>query len=339
MYHKCYLLLTLSLLFRWNEGVAQIPNIQMPPSTSGKIIGTVLDSETRKGLEFATISLYNYADSLLTGAITDQDGSFELKKIPFGHYYTKVYFMGYESYQSDSIHLSSEKSSINLNKIMLAQSPQGAEVVEIKAEKSLFQLGLDKKTFNVEKSDLANAENATEVLRGTPGIEVDKDETVKVRGKSVQVYINGKPTGLTGENQAAILRQLPANSIKSIEIITNPSAKESPEGGSSGIINIVMKKNSLLGFTGSVNAGVGSNAGAFLKENPQGPWVNKYTAGFSLNYKTDKINIFSNISANKRSTNLIDTIFLPIAPIISIPTIIPGTTIIQFGDVPEWIFT
>lgn len=295
--------LTVLLLFLFlQQSFGQSNPSDLPNPVVGKITGTVTDADTRKGLEFATISLYNYADSLLTGAITDSDGAFELSKIPEGKYYAKIYFMGYESHKSDSLHISSSQTFINLNRISLSPSPQGADVVEIKAEKSLLQLGLDKKVFNVEKSDLANAENATEVLRSTPSVEVDKDEAVKVRGKVVQVYINGKPTGLTGENQAAILRQIPANTIKSIEIITNPSAKESPEGGSSGIINIVMKKNTLQGFTGSVNAGVGTNAAAFRKEDAQGPWVNKYNSGFSLNYKSNKINIFTNINANQRGS-------------------------------------
>lgn len=278
---------------------AQIPTA--PAATSGSIKGSIIDAQTKKALEFATISLYSTSDSLISGAITDALGDFQLKKVPFGQYYAKLTFMGYVTRRIDSIEISADKSYKMLGRLEIQADAQTQDEVEIIGEKSLLELGLDKKVFNVEKSDLANAENATEVLRGTPTIEVDKDEKVKVRGKMVQVYINGKPTGLTGENQAAVLRQIPANIIKKIEIITNPSAKHAPDGGSSGIINIVMKRNPLQGFTGSVRAGVGTNSRAWQK-NGTGPLFNKYNGGLSLNYKSEKINLFSNFSTYQRNS-------------------------------------
>ncbi len=266
-----------------------------------RIQGSIVDAQSQKALEFATISVYNYSDSLISGAITDAQGLFVLKELPYGDYYAKASFMGYVTRQLDSIRISAASPIKQLGAIALQANAQTQEEVEIIAEKSLLELGLDKKVFNVEKSDLANAENATEVLRGTPSVEVDKDEKVKVRGKVVQVFINGKPTGLTGENQAAILRQIPANNIKKIEIITNPSAKYAPDGGASGIINIVMKQNRLQGFTGNVRVGTGTNGRAWQR-NGTGPLFNKYNGGFALNYKSEKLNIFSNMSAYQNNS-------------------------------------
>lgn len=280
-------------------GYAQTPNASS--TATGLIKGSIIDAQTKKALEFATISLYSSSDSLISGAITDALGDFQLKKVPFGQYYAKLTFMGYVTRRVDSIEVSAEKPYKMLGRLEIQADAQTQDEVEIVGEKSLLELGLDKKVFNVEKSDLANAENATEVLRGTPSVEVDKDEKVKVRGKVVQVFINGKPTGLTGENQAAVLRQIPANTIKKIEIITNPSAKHAPDGGSSGIINIVMKRNPLQGFTGSVRLGAGTNGRAWQK-NGTGPLFNKYNSGLSLNYKSEKLNLFSNISGYQRNS-------------------------------------
>jgi outer membrane receptor protein involved in Fe transport len=286
------LLLTLNI----SELYAQKPELD---NIKTVIKGNIIDSASRKPLEFAAISVYK-EDSLISGAISDADGDFTIN-LSLGKYRLKIDFIGYNSKIIDNIKFTPELPFVNLGRIMLTEDQKMQTEVIIKGEKSLMQLGLDKRVFNVEKSALSDAENATEVLRATPGVEVDKDEAVKVRGKSVTVFINGKPTGLSGENQAAILRQIPANTIKSIEIMTNPSARNAPDGGSSTIINIVLKKNTLEGFTGSVNAGIGTNALAF-NSNPEGYWFNKYNGGLALNYKSRNINLFSNINLNERGT-------------------------------------
>ncbi|WCL80416.1 TonB-dependent receptor [Saprospira sp. CCB-QB6] len=270
----------------------------MPPAQT-TVLGQLVDTENKKPLEFATVSLYNLSDSLITGGITDMDGNFRIPGLPYGDYYAKLNFMGYEEKRIDSLRL--ELPTLNLGQILLKPDAATQETVQITANKSLLKLGLDKKVFDVENSGLGNSESATEVLRSTPGIEVDQDEQIKVRGKVVQVYINGKPTGLTGENQAAVLRQLPANSIKSVEIITSPSAKDAPDGGAGGIINIVMKRNLLSGFTGNVNARIGTNARGWRSE-PVGPMFNKFNTGLGLNYKSEKLNLFSNVSWNRRGS-------------------------------------
>lgn len=254
---------------------------QMPKV--GKVIGTIIDSISNKPLEFATISVYHMRDSsMVGGAISNPKGKFEIMELPIGRLVVKVSYMGYKSKVAGRITVRPDNPLHDLGKIILAPTQAVLETAEVTAEKQVFQLGLDKKIFNVDKTDLGLSENATEVLRNVPTVDVDMDGNVKIRGSAVQVYINGKPTGLTGDSQAEIMDQLPANTIKSVELITSPSAKYDPEG-ESGIINIVLKKNVLEGFTGSVNGSIGTV-------------FNKFDAGLSLNYRNNKLNVFSNFS-------------------------------------------
>ena len=260
---------------------------QMPKI--GVLTGTVLDSMSGKPLEFATVSVFRQRDSALVGGvITNEKGQFKVEQLPVGKHRVVVSFTGYRSQTIPEVTLTFQALEQNLGAIVVAPSAAVLDGIEVTAETSTFQLGLDKRIFNVDKTNLGDSENATEVLRNTPTVEVDFDGAVKVRGSDVQVYINGKPTGLTGDSQAEILDQLPANSIKKVELITSPSAKYDPEGGS-GIINIVLKKNVLEGFTGSVNVAVGTSTWAPFQ---------RYRGGLSLNFRNDKINFFSNFSYN-----------------------------------------
>jgi len=255
----------------------------------GKITGTVYDSVSQKALEFATVSVFSIRDSsLIGGVITDGKGAFTIDKLPLGRHRVTINYMGYETYTIQSVKLPPNDPSTDLGKIYVRPTAATLEIAEVTADKAVFELGLDKKVFNVDKTNLGDSENATEILRNTPTVEVDFDGAVKIRGSEVQVYINGKPTGLTGDSQAEILDQLPANSVKKIELITSPSAKYDPEGGS-GIINIVLKKNVLEGFTGSANLSVGTSTWNPFK---------RYRGGLSLNFRNNKINIFSNFSYN-----------------------------------------
>lgn len=283
-----YFLCTLLLVLWVCQVQAQAPSARTAPKI-GVISGTVLDSATTKPLEFATVSVYRLRDSALVGGIiTNAKGQFKIEQLPIGKHRVTVSFMGYRTYTIPEVALSFQAQEANLGAIIIAPNAALLDGIEVTAEQSAFQLGLDKRVFNVDKTNLGDSENATEVLRNTPTVEVDFDGAVKVRGSSVQVYINGKPTGLTGDSQAEILDQLPANSIKKVELITSPSAKYDPEGGG-GIINIVLKKNVLEGFTGTVNASVGTSTWAPFQ---------RYRGGLSLNFRNDKINFFSNFSYN-----------------------------------------
>lgn len=272
-----------------------------PPGARGKrqrpkigiLFGVVKDVQNAQALEYATVSVFSLRDSALVGgAIVNSKGKFRIEKLPVGGVRVEINFLGYQPKTINRLRIPFNDPIVNLGKIELAPMENELGVAEVTAEKQVFQLGLDKKVFNVSKTDLGESENATEVLRNTPTVEVDFDGNVKIRGSGVKVYINGKPTGLTGDSQAEVLDQLPANSIKSVELITSPSAKYDPEGAS-GIINIILKKNILEGFTGSVNASVGTS-----------PWMpfGKYRGGLDLNFRNNKVNIFSNFSYNSKTS-------------------------------------
>ena len=292
-----YTLSFLVVLFFFQSSIAQYPGAsggaggrQIPKI--GKITGIIIDSLSNKPLEFAMVSVFNQRDSSLVGGmITDSKGRFELEQLPLGRHRLTVSYLGYKTF-SKSLKLPPSEPRIEFGKILIAPSEATLKVAEVTADKAVFQLGLDKKIFNVDKTNLGDSENATEVLRNTPTVEVDFDGNVKIRGSAVQVYINGKPTGLTGDSQAEILDQLPANTIKTVELITNPSAKYDPEG-ESGIINIVLKKNVLEGFTGSANASVGTSAWHLFR---------RYRGGLSLNFRNNKVNVFSNFSYNYKES-------------------------------------
>lgn len=262
---------------------SQNPNYRNDPNAPqiGKIKGIVLDSKTKQPIEFATIALYKLKDSsLVTGAVASDKGAFELSSLGFGRYFMKVNFIGYKLLVIDTISIRPKMPELTIGSIKLHSNTEQLGEVEVSSEKSTIQLGIDKKIFNVEKSIVSEGGSATEVLQSIPSVSVDIDGNISLRGSgNVTVLVDGKPSGITGSSRAAILQQIPASSIESIELITNPSAKYDPDG-MSGIINIVLKKNKLSGFNGSVSAGIGTN--------------DKYNASANISYRNSKVNFFAN---------------------------------------------
>jgi outer membrane receptor protein involved in Fe transport len=247
----------------------------------GKIKGVVIDNTTKQMVEFATIVLYKLKDStLVTGVVAGVKGDFQLSEIPYGRYFMKINFIGYKQLVLDSIAIRPASPEINLGQIKLKSNTEQLGEVEVSTEKSTLQLGIDRKIFNVEKSIVSEGGSASDVLQSIPSVSVDIDGNISMRGSgNVTVLIDGKPSGLTGSSRAAILQQIPASSIESIELITNPSAKYDPDG-MSGIINVIMKKNKLNGFNGSVTVGAGTG--------------DKYNASATISYRNSKINVYAN---------------------------------------------
>ena len=258
----------------------------------GKIKGVVIDNATKQMVEFATIALYKLKDStLVNGVVAGVKGDFQLLEIPYGRYFMKINFIGYKQLVLDSIKIRPASSEINLGQIKLKSNTEQLEEIEVSTEKSTLQLGIDRKIFNVEKSIVSEGGSASDVLQSIPSVSVDIDGNISMRGSgNVIVLIDGKPSGLTGSSRAAILQQIPASSIESIELITNPSAKYDPDG-MSGIINVIMKKNKLNGFNGSVSVGAGTG--------------DKYNAAANISYRNSKINVYANygLRSNNRTGN------------------------------------
>lgn len=258
----------------------QFPQGENAPAI-GKIKGVITDNKTKLPVEFATVALFKLKDSsLVTGVVAGTKGDFQLSELPFGRYFMKINFIGYKQLVIDTIAIRPKTVEVDLGSIKLKDNTELLGEVEVAIEKSTLQLGIDRKVFNVEKSIVSEGGSATDVLQSIPSVSVDIDGNISMRGSgNVTVLIDGKPSSITGSSRAAILQQIPASSIESIELITNPSAKYDPDG-MSGIINIITKKNKLNGFNGSVTIGVGTG--------------DKYNAGATISYRNSKVNVYAN---------------------------------------------
>ncbi|MCB9013865.1 MAG: TonB-dependent receptor [Bacteroidales bacterium] len=246
----------------------------------GTITGKVYDENLKKPMEYTSIAVYSAADSsLITGTISDGEGNFILKNIPYGRYYIMANFMGYEKSFLEDISLSSDQPVKNIGVINLKAASQKLEEVEVVGTQNRIEYKIDRKVINVAQDLNATGGSAVDVLQNTPSVTVDIDGNVSLRGSTnFTVLIDGRPSPLAG-NEA--LQQIPASAIQNIELITNPSAKYDPDG-MAGIINIVMKKNSLQGLSGIFNTSVGTGS--------------KYSGDFLLSYKTKKYNVFGGLN-------------------------------------------
>jgi hypothetical protein len=249
----------------------------------GTISGKVID-ETNQPAIYATVSLHNSKDStLVRGTISNLDGEYSLDNIAAGNYYVSVTMVGFDKTRSSVKQLAAGAKLVVETLKLKTLSNQLAEV-SVAAKRPLIENQIDKTVLNVENSALATGNNVMELLQKAPGVTVDKDDKINLRGKSgVQVMIDGKPSYLSQEQLANLLRATDASNIQSIEIITNPSAKYDASGNS-GIINIKMKKNQNFGTNGTLTAG-----GGYGKRH-------KADASISLNHRQKLFNVFSNYS-------------------------------------------
>lgn len=227
----------------------------IPTVKAAVITGKVVDASGTP-IEFVNVVLkLAGSNEFVSGGVTDLQGGFNLESLPAGAYRLEISFVGYLPYSQD-ITVQRLNQTINLRTIELREDAQMLGEVEIVRQGSSMRFDIDKKVFNVDQNVAAAGASASEVLENIPSIEVDNDGNISLRSNSnVEVWINGKPSGLDEDNRAQFLEQLPAGSIESVEVITNPSAKFSPEG-TAGIINIVLKKDRRSGFFGSVSGGI-----------------------------------------------------------------------------------
>jgi outer membrane receptor protein involved in Fe transport len=253
-------------------------------SPDGRMVGYVMDSTNAKPVEFANLALYSVIDSsLVTGSITNIEGHFAFRHVPDGEYYLEIHFIGYEKKTVKNIVLHENERRLNLGEIYLNITSFNLEAAEVVAKRSLTEYRLDRKVINVSQDISNTGASAAQVLEKSPSVRVDVEGNVTLRGSSnFTVFIDGKPSVLDG-NEA--LQQIPANTIENIEVITNPSVKYDPDG-TSGIININLKKNRLQGFSGIVDFTAATGE--------------KYAADLYLNYKTGKFNFYGGIDWNDR---------------------------------------
>tara|TARA_R110002050_G_scaffold16019_2_gene49005 strand:- start:100718 stop:103192 length:2475 start_codon:yes stop_codon:yes gene_type:complete len=248
-----------------------------------KITGTVLEQDTGQPLEYATLVLQSVEEpSKITGGITDGNGKYEVETVQ-GKFNISIEYIGYRTYKLPNQILNSSK---DLGIIKLAPDVSELEGVEVVAEKTTVEIRLDKKVYNIGKDLTNSGANVSDALNNVPSVTVDVDGAISLRGnENVRILINGKPSAMAGFGSTDALRQLPADAIEKVEVITSPSARYDAEG-TAGILNIILRKEKTLGFNGSVNTTIG--------------YPNASQISSNLNLRTDKFNIFNTLGYSYR---------------------------------------
>lgn len=260
-----------------------VPLLAQSPGT-GKLTGKVIDVQTNETVPFATAVLLNKETrAVVKTAQTDADGNLSVSGIPAGEYTFKISYVGYQTMVREGVLIGPKQSLISLGTIkMKAAKGNVLNEVSVTAKKAPIQLGIDKKVFAVDQSLVSEGGSAGDLLQNVPSVSTDMDGNVSLRGSTgVKVLIDGKPSLIAGGDIAQVLQSIPASSIETVEVITSPSAKYDAEG-QSGIINIVLKKNTRLGLNGNAAVTAGNR--------------DNYNANTSLSFQNKKINIYGNYS-------------------------------------------
>lgn len=268
--------------------VLSVLTVYAETEKGAQITGKVIDASTKQGMEFANISLRKTGSKeFIKGTVSDQLGAFRLDGVSNGNYVVAVSVVGYATFEKE-LTIGTGQKTINLRNILLKEDTQLLNEVQVVGQRSQMKFEIDRKVFNVDQSLATAGGSASDVLGNIPSVQVDPEGEVSLRGNSsVTVWINGKESGLSADNRAQILEQLPAESIERVEVITNPSAKYNPEG-TAGIINIVLKKNRKAGYYGSLQAGVDTRGG--------------YNAAGNVNFSSGKFESFVNVGTRVRKS-------------------------------------
>ena len=251
----------------------------------GVVRGKVLDKQNDEVLQFVTVRVTGADGKLAGGGMTDVKGQFHVQGLKDGAYTLEISLMGYKS-AVRRFQVTPEKRNIHYNAIYLSEDQKMLKEVQVTGQRSQMKLEVDRKTFTVDEVLAAAGGSVSDLLENIPSVEVTTDGEISLRGNSsVEVWINGKSSGLTSDNRAEILQQIPAESIERIEVIDNPSAKYSPEG-TAGIINIILKRDRRAGYYGSIQTGVNNQKG--------------WNVGGNINYSSKWVDAYANIGYRKR---------------------------------------
>jgi len=260
----------------------------------GVVRGRVLDKQTDEAMQFVNVAVTDHNGRMAGGGMTDANGQFSVSGLKDGQYTLTVTLVGYKK-ATRTFQLTPQRRTQHYTAIYLAEDTQMLREVQVTGQRSQMKLEVDRKTFTVDEVLAAAGGSVTDLLENIPSVEVTTDGEISLRGNSsVEVWINGKASGLTSDNRAEILQQIPAESIERIEVIDNPSAKYSPEG-TAGIINIILKRDRRAGYYGSVQAGA----------NQQGGW----NVGGNINYSSKWVDAYANLGHRRRKgkgTNMSD---------------------------------
>ena len=285
---------------------------QQTPAATGSITGKLVDAKNNP-VSYATVTLLRADSTVANGDLSKDDGSFSMTNVAVGNYRLRVESIGIAT-KFVSVQITADALNKQMGNVKLTETENTLGTVNITGERPIMELKVDKKVFNVEKNTTTAGGSATDVLQNVPSVSVDADGNVSLRGKSdVTILIDGKPSTLLGTDVASALQSLPANSIESVEVITNPSAKYDAQG-TSGIINIITKKDGRFGMNGNVTLGVGTG--------------NKYNGNLGLNARKGKWNVFLNSSFRINNTyNDVTTDRNDKDSTITHPVVAPGDTV------------
>jgi outer membrane receptor protein involved in Fe transport len=271
-------------------------------STIGHFYGRIVDAKTDKGMDGVSVQLVQSKfdtvsrkrrDTVIAGMITGRKGDFSLENLPiFGNFRLRITAIGFKTVEqkvafemkmTKGMDMQQALAGVDkdLGNIKLIAEAQTLEQVTVTASKPLISMGVDRKIYNVEKDISAQGGTGVDVMKNVPSVQVDIDGNVTLRNSSPTIFVDGRPTTLT-------LDQIPADAIQSVEIITNPGAKYDASGGTSGILNIVLKKNRKAGYNGNLRAGIDQRG--------------KFNLGADINIKQGKVNFFANANYGERKS-------------------------------------
>ncbi|SNR46011.1 TonB-dependent receptor domain-containing protein [Hymenobacter mucosus] len=249
------------------------------PKGTGRLTGLILDATTKKPVEYATVALLPATGNTpIDGTVCDDRGRFTLRDLAAGSYRVQVSFLGYTS-RTETVTVTD--GATDIGSLTLASSAQKLGEVTVTGERDVVETKPDRIVYNADKDLTNSGGTAADVLRKVPLVNVDPDGNVELRGTSnVRVLINNKPSGIVASSVADAMKQIPADQIKSVEVITTPSAKYDAEG-TGGIINIILKKNNLEGLNGSVGLAGGTRSS---------------NGNTTVNYRKGKVGLSSSVS-------------------------------------------
>ncbi|HYH16457.1 MAG TPA: TonB-dependent receptor, partial [Flavisolibacter sp.] len=262
--------------------------------TSARISGLVQDND-KKGLSGVNVSLLKVSDSALAKvAVTDKKGQYEFVGIKQGQYRIVLTYVGFEKHTTAIVDVA-ENATVQVPVVSLQEAAKGLTGVTVQSKRPFVETKLDKTVVNVEASPTSAGSSALEILEKSPGIMVNSDGAISLRGKQgVIVMIDGKPTYLSAADLTNMLKNMPASALDQIEIMTNPSSKYDASGNS-GIINIKTKKGKTAGFNGSVTIGATSTIYSINDKTYYSP---RSQNSLNFNYRKNKWNFFGNYNPN-----------------------------------------
>lgn len=292
---KIFILLMLTIAAQMTWAQAQ--------EGTGKISGSIIDTETQKPVEFATVALEDTKTSKpVNGSLADDKGKFEISKVANGTYKIVISFMGYNNVEINDVVISDDKKNIDLGSQKMSATVTQLKEVVVQGQRDLVEEKVDRLIYNAENDNTTKGGDGTDVLRRVPMLTVDLDGNVSLRGnQNIRVLINGKPSAIAAASISDALKQIPADEIKSVEVITSPSAKYDAEG-SGGIINIITKKSNLQGYSLGVDASAGFR-GSNLGLNGS---IKTGKMGFSLGgFGRSNYNVTGNYTNTQQAGNII----------------------------------